>query len=398
MTSYWQETMEQAVTVRRQLHADPEPSWEETRTAEKIRQILTAMDIAWRPCADTGTVAWLNRSGTKAPHIALRGDIDALSIHEQSGKDWCSRQTGYMHACGHDGHTATLLATARWLKHHEQRLPGPVTLLFQPAEEGGHGAKRMIEESALEGVDEIYGWHNWPALPFGKLVCPDELVMCGNGTFVITLTGVGGHASQPELCRDPVLAAAAVVMALQQIVARRLAPQQAVVVSVTSIEAPSQPTVIPQRAVLLGSIRVPNRTSRDRANQLIREISRQTAQSYGVDCEVEILPRYDATINHPTQAARVRNLWQEEFGTDGLDRQIPLPIMASEDFHYYLQEIPGAFALIGSDDGQDHAYPCHSPHYDFNDRLIPYVTRLFARLVGAPVPPSTKGDQYEHIR
>lgn len=398
MSSYWQDTMHRAQTLRRQLHAEPELSWQETATAERIRRTLTALNIPWRACADTGTIAWLNRNGDKSPRIALRADIDALPIDERSGKDWSSRHPGRMHACGHDGHTATLLATARWLKHCEARLPGPVALLFQPAEEGGHGAKRMIEDGALDGIDEIYGWHNWPAIPFGRLVCPDDLVMCGNGTFVITLNGVGGHASQPELCRDPVLAASAVVMALQQVIARRLAPQQAAVVSITSFEAPSQPTVIPQRAVLAGSIRVPDPATRDRVNDLIREISRQTARSYGVDCEVDILPRYDATINHPKQAGRVRELWQGEFGSDALDRRTPMPIMASEDFHYYLQAIPGAFALIGSDDGQDHAFPCHNPHYDFNDRLIPYVTRLFARLVGAPVPANIKGDQHEYIR
>lgn len=398
MTSYWQETMQQARTMRRQLHAYPELSWHENETAKRIRTALTALDIAWSPCADTGTIARLNPSSAQTPHIALRGDIDALPISEQTNKDWASRNANCMHACGHDGHTATLFATARWLKHCEQQLPGPVTLLFQPAEEGGHGARRMIEEGALDGVDEIYGWHNWPAIPFGKLVCPDKLVMCGNGTFIITLTGVGGHASQPELCRDPVLAAGAVVMALQQIVSRRLAPQQAGVVSVTSIEAPSQPTVIPQKAILGGSIRVPDPATRERVNQLINDISRQTAQSYGVDCDVEILPRYDATINHPKQAAHVRSLWQQEFGDTALDQETLLPIMASEDFHYYLQCIPGAYALIGSDDGQHSSAPCHNPHYDFNDRLIPYVTHLFARLVGAPLPAENQGDQHEHIR
>jgi amidohydrolase len=130
-----------------------------------------------------------------------------------------------MHACGHDGHAATLFAAAAWLKNHEDRLPGPVSLLFQPAEEGGHGAKRMIEDGALEGVDAIFGWHNWPAIPYGKAVCPDGAVMAGNGTFEIEVKGQGGHSSQPEACRDPVLAGSAIVVALQQLVSRRLSPQ-----------------------------------------------------------------------------------------------------------------------------------------------------------------------------
>ena len=400
MSDYWQESMTSAQALRHELHQHPELSWRETRTAKRVREWLTALDIPWQSCADTGTLARLNPRGQSSPgssgpgdksgpHIALRGDMDALPITEQTGLDWSSTNSGCMHACGHDGHTATLLATARWLKHCEDRLPGPVTLLFQPAEEGGHGARKMIEEGALDGVDEIYGWHNWPAMEFGRVACPDSIVMCGNGTFSLTITGSGGHASQPELCRDPVLAASAITLALQQIVSRRLPPQRAAVVSVTSIVAPSLATVIPEKAVIGGSIRVPDRETRDLVNRLITEVSQQTASSYGVDCKVEISPRYDATINHPPQAEKVRQCWQKQRGQpaeQALDSQLPLPVMASEDFSYYLQQIPGAFTLIGADDGKGHGVPIHSSHYDFNDRLIPEVTGLFARLVGAPLP------------
>lgn len=286
-----------------------------------------------------------------------------------------------MHACGHDGHTATLIAAAIWLKQYEAMLPGPVTCVFQPAEEGGHGAREMIKDGALRGVDCIYGWHNWPAIGFGKLVCPDGIVMCGNGTFDILLRGQGGHASQPELCRDPVLAAGALVQSLQQIVSRRLPPQQAAVLSVTSIEAPSGATVIPETAKLGGSIRVSDRAARDRVNRLIEQVAEQTAAAYGVSAEVTITPRYDATINHPAPAQKVRSLWCSDAG-QSLDETVAVPIMASEDFSYYLKEIPGAFALIGADDGDGHDYACHSSHYDFNDRLIEPVVKLFSRLAG----------------
>ncbi|MEX0615273.1 MAG: N(2)-acetyl-L-2,4-diaminobutanoate deacetylase DoeB2 [Methylophaga sp.] len=385
MSDLWQETITNAEVLRRDLHAHPELGWQEYRTADRIRDMLSTLQIPWRACAGTGTLAWLNASG-KGPHIALRGDIDALPITENTDINWTSLHAGCMHACGHDGHTATLLATARWLKLHENVLPGPVTLIFQPAEEGGHGAREMIADGALEGIDAIYGWHNWPAIPFGKLVCPDDIVMCGNGTFELIVEGLGGHASQPELCRDPVLAASAITLNLQQIISRRLPPQQAAVISVTSIEAPSAPTVIPQQAKIGGSIRVPDIATRETLNRLITEISQQTAASYGVQCEVNIYPRYEATINHAQPALLVRQQWQALFGFDALHTDIRLPIMASEDFSYYLQEIPGAFALIGSDDGPAHQAPCHSPHYDFNDRLIPLVTAMFARLSGAPVP------------
>ncbi|WP_373089085.1 N(2)-acetyl-L-2,4-diaminobutanoate deacetylase DoeB2 [Zhongshania sp.] len=391
MSKYWLNTIAAAQTLRRDLHAHPEPSWQEVRTAETVQNTLSQLGIAWRKCAGTGTIATLQANSKMATshskHIALRGDIDALPIIEQTGRDWSSTQSGCMHACGHDGHTATLLATARWLKHNEQSLTGPVTLLFQPAEEGGHGAREMINEGALDGIDEIYGWHNWPAIPFGKLVCPDDIVMCGNGTFTITVTGKGGHASQPELCRDPVLAASAITLALQQVVSRRLPPQQAAVVSVTSFMADSGATIIPQQAILSGSIRMPDQASRDQINALITEISQHTAHSYGVACKVEITPRYNATINHPAHAQHVRQLWQESNGSDSLHLNIRTPIMASEDFSYYLREIPGAFALIGADDGDEHhQVPCHSPHYDFNDRLIPLVTNLFSRLCGVTTP------------
>ena len=390
MSDVWQQTINSAQTLRQELHANPELAWQETRTAARIRQLLTTLDIPWRACADTGTVATLTPGATKArsdsTHIALRGDIDALPIVEQTDKQWSSCTPGLMHACGHDGHTATLYATARWLKHHQHLLSAPVTLIFQPAEEGGHGAKKMIADGALEGVDEIYGWHNWPAIPFGHIVCPDGLVMCGNSTFRLTVNGRGGHASQPELCRDPVLAASAITLALQQIISRRLAPQQAAVVSVTSIDAPSGDTIIPSKAVIGGSIRMPDSQTKNQILELIKDISQQTAKAYGVECDVDITPRYNATINHPQQAQRVRNLWAEEYGAIAIAQHLPMPVMASEDFSYYLQEIPGAFALVGADDGADHQAPCHSPHYDFNDRLTALVTRLYSRLAGIPAP------------
>jgi hippurate hydrolase len=203
MSNYWLSTIAAVQTLRRDLHAHPEPSWHEVRTAEMVRSTLSQLGITWRQCARTGTIATLHGSSTlpksKAKYIALRGDIDGLPIIEQTGRDWSSTQSGCMHACGHDGHTATLLASARLLKHNDQSLTGPVTLLFQPAKVGGHGAREMINEGALDGIDEIYGWHNWK----------------------------GGHASQPELRHDPLLAASVIALALQQMISSRLAPHQA---------------------------------------------------------------------------------------------------------------------------------------------------------------------------
>lgn len=385
MASAWSQITDAAVHIRHALHRRPELTWHEVETAATIRDELTRAGIAWRACAKTGTVATLAK---QAPgrHIALRGDIDALPISETSGVEWASQVDGCMHACGHDGHTATLLAAGWWLKQHEADLPGPVSLLFQPAEEGGHGAQRMIEDGALQGVDAIYGWHNWPAMRHGSAVCPDGPVMAANATFSIDVRGKGGHASQPDQCRDPVLAAAAITMALQQIVSRRLPPQQASVVSVTSIEAPSFETIVPEQARLAGSIRISDSNLREEIWTLIAETAKATAKAYGVSCDVETRPRYDATVNHPAEAAAYREALSAELGPGWQSSETLVPIMASEDFSYYLNTIPGAFALIGANDGPDHAHACHSPHYDFNDALIPVVVRVFARLAGAPVP------------
>ncbi|MCA1796806.1 MAG: N(2)-acetyl-L-2,4-diaminobutanoate deacetylase DoeB2 [Geobacteraceae bacterium] len=385
MTRNWQQVIDSAIRLRHQLHQKPELTWQEFGTAEAIREQLEGLQIPWRSCADTGTLAWLNPESS-GRHIGLRADMDALPINEETDCDYVSQYAGRMHACGHDGHTAALIATADWLKQHEHALKGPVTLIFQPAEEGGHGAKKMIEDGALEGVDEIYAWHNWPAIKFGKIACPDDVVMSGNGSFEIEVNGRGGHASQPELCADPVLAASAINISLQQIVSRRMSPQKPVVLSVTSIEAPSGVTVIPATALMSGSIRVPDSSSREQLNQLITSVSQNIAQAYGVTCEVRIFPRYEATRNHPGCASRLRTAWQQDQGEHSLDKQFMLPAMASEDFSYYLQQIPGAFALIGSDDGiERHQYPCHSAYYDFNDGLIEKVVKLYSRLVGVDI-------------
>lgn len=388
----WSSLIDAGVAFRRNLHQRPELPWQEENTAAAIRASLDALSIPWRACAGTGTVAKIAPHAV-GRHIGLRADIDALPIKEASSHAWVSKSDGCMHACGHDGHSAALMSTAAWLKLHEDQLPGPVTLLFQPAEEGGHGAKKMIEDGALDGLDAIFGWHNWPAIPFGKAVCPDGAVMAGNGTFQIHLQGAGGHASQPENTRDPVLAAAAVTMALQQIIARRITPQNAAVVSVTSINAPSGETVIPDTANIAGSIRIADPADRARIDAMIEEIAIAQAAAYGVKATVKLFPRYDATINHAPEAALMRGAIEADLGDRWHFNEIPLPIMASEDFSYYLKELPGAFALIGADDGHGHHEPCHSPRYDFNDRLLPIVTRIYARLAGAPLPPRSTAQE-----
>lgn len=380
MWTAWDELMQSATAFRHALHQHPELPWQEQETARSIRRELDRAGIRWRACAGTGTVATL-AADAQGRHVALRSDIDALPITEALDVPWASEVDGCMHACGHDGHAAALLATGLWLRRYESVLPGPVSLLFQPAEEGGHGAREMVAEGALDGVDVIFGWHNWPAIPLGQAVCPDGVVMAGNGTFHIQLTGRGGHASQPELCRDPVLAAAAVTVALQQIVSRRFAPQSSAVVSLTSIDARSNPTVIPDAVSLEGSIRIADMSHRDAINRSITEIVTSTAAAYGVGAQVEHRSRYNPTLNHPVPAAEMRDAIRGVLGA-GWQAKTAVPIMASEDFSYYLEQIPGAFALIGGGEPGADNEPCHSPRYRFNDGLLPEVTRIYARLAG----------------
>lgn len=385
MTQTWPGLIDEAIELRHDLHRRPELTWAEHETAATMRQHLDAAGIAWRTCADTGTVATL---GADRPgrHVALRADMDAMPVQEATGAAYVSAEPGVMHACGHDGHMATLMGAARWLQQNAADLAGPVTLLFQPAEEGGHGAKRMIADGALDGVDVVFGWHNWPAIPFGQAVCPDGPVMSANGTFEIVVTGEGGHASQPETTRDPVLAAAAITVALQQVVARRLAPQRAAVVAVTSIDARSAATVTPDRAVLSGSVRVADTAARDEIFQLISEVAATTAAAHSVEAVTTPTARYGATVNHAAAAAEMRTALAGVLGSDWHDASALVPVMASEDFSYYLDEIPGAFALVGADDGNGHDHSCHSSQFDFNDRLIDPMMRVFARLAGSTSP------------
>lgn len=381
----WDKIIAKGVSSRHELHRIPEPCWQENKTFTYLVQSLEKNNIAWRPCSKTGLLACFAQqaSGT---HIALRADMDGLLMDEANDLDYKSTENGCMHACGHDGHMAVLLATAQWLKIHEKKLPGPVTLLFQPAEEGGHGAREMIADGALDNVDKIFGWHNWPAIAYGKAVCRPGVVMAANASFSIIVRGRGGHASQPDLCDDPVLAAAAITLGLQRIVSRKVPPQQASVLSVTSIDAKSGETVIPDRAVLQGSVRMASTMGLERIGQLIKETASAIALGYGVEATVDFNQRYPAVVNSEKEAAELGSCLKQVLGEQYSCHETAVPLMASEDFSYYLEKIPGAFALVGAGDGGRFSIPCHNTKYNFNDRLIEPVVRTMSLLVGAPLP------------
>lgn len=380
--SAFAEIVRKATEFRHELHQHPEKTWEEGRTAVRVREELGHLGLSPRECAGTGT--FVDVGPQFGDRIALRADLDALPITELTGRPYASRAEGVMHACGHDGHTASLLATAAWLKRHEDQLKRPVRLLFQPAEEGGHGAKKMIEEGCLEGVIEIFGYHNLPSLPWGTFAAPAGAVMVSNGSFRARVVGSGGHASTPEACRDPLLAAAQFVTLAQQIVSRNVAPQRAAVVTVSMFHCGTARNVIADEAILEGTIRAAETELRDRLAERLEEVLVGVCAAANVQADFSFQPTYQATVNHPEQAAKIREALCAHLGEDA-ERLDAIPFMGGEDFSYYLQEIPGAYVLVGTGEAGG-SPPLHSPRFDFDDRLIPLMVRVWSQLVGAPAP------------
>ena len=371
-----------AVAFRRRLHRRPELLFAVEETAAAVRGELDRLGISWRACAGTGTVGEL-ATGAKGRRVALRADLDALPLQECTGLPWASEKPGLMHACGHDGHTASLVAAAAWLKRHEAALPGPVRLLFQPAEEGGHGARHMVDDGALDGVEVVFGYHNWPHLPFGRAACPPGPVMAANGEWTATITGRGGHAAAPHQCIDPILAGAYFVTQVQQLVSRQVAPQEAAVVTVTCFHGGTADNIIPDAVELVGTVRAGTSARRDQLAAKVGEVLAAACLPSGASAAYEFRPCYPATVNHASAAGEARVALAAELG-EGWEWTDGIPLMAAEDFGYYLTQKPGAYILLGAGRPGEAIEGCHSPRFDFNDALIPVVARLWARLAGLP--------------
>lgn len=369
------------MSLRRTFHQEPELTWQEYDTATRIRAELDRLMLPWRACAKTGTIVDLGP--VTGSRLALRADIDALPLTEQTGLPWASQREGCMHACGHDGHTATLLAAASWLATHRDQISRPIRLLFQPAEEGGHGAKAMIEDGALEGVDVVFGYHNLPTMPLGKVAAPAGTVMVSNAGFEITITGKGGHASMPESCKDPVLAAAQFTVAVQQIVSRNVAPQVPAVVTVASIHGGTASNIIPESVELTGTIRAGTTAIRDAIACDVEALLAGCCQMSGVSGSWRLIPHYPATVNHAGPAQHLRGALAREFGDD-CETNVGVPLMGAEDFSYYLEACPGAYALIGTG-APEGSPPLHSPHFDYNDAILSRMARVWADLCGVTV-------------
>ncbi|MDZ7857610.1 M20 aminoacylase family protein [Sphaerotilus sp.] len=377
------------VAIRRDLHAHPELCFEEVRTADLIAQTLAGWDITvHRGLGKTGVVGIVQgTAGESSRALGLRADMDALPMTEHNQFPHASRHPGKMHACGHDGHVAMLLAAAQQLVQQRDTFAGTVYLVFQPAEEGGGGAREMIDDGLFTRfpMDAIFGMHNWPGMAAGDFAICDGPTMASSNEFKITLTGKGSHAALPHNGIDPVPVACQMVQAFQTIVTRNKKPTDAAVISVTMIHAGEATNVVPDHCEIQGTVRTFTLDVLDLIEQRMQAIAQHTAAAFGATVEFEFVRNYPPTINHSAEAAFVRETMRAVVG-DARTHAFE-PTMGAEDFSFFLQVKPGAYFVIGNGDGDHRAHghglgPCnlHNPNYDFNDGLIPQGAALWVAL------------------
>ncbi len=387
-----QAELEHARSLRHELHRIPELGFKEERTSRVVQRELASASVQFTPglAGGTGVLGYIpaTRDADRAPTIALRADMDALPIEEKTGRPYASQTPGLMHACGHDGHTTMLLGAARVISRLPER-PNNVLLVFQPAEEGGAGGRRMCEEGVLAGrvlgkpADAIYGLHGWPTLPLGQVSTRTGPLLAATDEFDVVIRGSGGHAAYPHLCIDPIVVAAHIVTALQTIASRRTDPLDAIVVTVGVIQAGTASNIIPDTATIRGTVRTLTEPTRAAAERDIKRLMEQTAAAHGAKAEIDWQVGYPATVNHPEPTDRFRRL---AAGALGKDRFIeaPVPSMGGEDFSFYGKQVPACFFLLGlCPSGQ--TYPrLHTPEFDFNDDALASGIEMMCTLAAAP--------------
>ncbi len=361
------------ISLRRDIHRHPELAFEEHRTAALVADKLEAWGYAVeRGIGGTGVVGTLVR-GIGRKRLGIRADMDALPIDESTGLEYASRNAGVMHACGHDGHTAMLLAAARHLAE-QGRFDGTLHLIFQPAEEGGGGALRMMNDGLFERFpcDAVFAMHNMPGIEQGRLVLREGAAMASSDYATIALHGFGGHGAMPHRATDPIVAAASIVMALQTIVSRNIDPLHAAVVTVGALHAGKANNVIPASAVLELSVRALDREVRTTVERRIKALVAAQAESFGVKAQIDWKPGYAVLVNTPAETAFAREVAVELVGAEQVTLQGP-PLTGSEDFAFMLERVPGSYVLIGNGTGQNKGEGgcmVHNPGYDFNDHNI----------------------------
>ena len=375
--------------MRRDIHAHPELAFNEQRTSNLVADRLTGWGIeVHRGLAKTGVVAVIpGKKKASGRGIGLRADMDCLPMHERNTFEHKSQNEGRMHACGHDGHTTMLLGAARYLAE-TRNFDGTAYLIFQPAEEGGGGGQVMVQEGLFERfpANEIYGLHNWPGLPPGKMAVRAGPVMAATDEVQITVHGRGGHGAMPHMAVDPVVVSAHVITALQSIASRNVSPLESVVVSICSM-ATSQVgvfNVIPDHVKLVGTVRSFQPEIRSLAEQRLREIATKTAEAFGAVAEVTYARGYPATVNSAREAQFAAQVGKQLFGAENVITEHE-PTMGGEDFSYMLQARPGAYVFLGQGGAQGGCL-LHNPNYDFNDEVIPLGAGYLAALVEEALP------------
>jgi hippurate hydrolase len=374
--------------IRRDIHAHPELRFEEIRTAELVAEALTNWGIPIvRGLGKTGVVGRIDGDLGPGKMIGLRADMDALPLQEHNAFAHASQHPGKMHACGHDGHTAILLGAAHYFSSH-RNFAGSIIFIFQPAEEGGGGAREMIKDGLFKQFpcDAVFGLHNWPGLAEGHFGVTPGPMMASSNEFTITIRGKGGHAALPHNSADPVLAGAHVVTALQSIITRNKRPVDAAVLSVTQFHAGETSNVIPDSALIGGTVRTFTNEVLDLIERRLNEVAEHVAEGFDCQADVVFTRNYPPTINHEQETQFAIGIMQDLVGTDNVNVRID-PTMGAEDFAFMLQEKPGCYVFLGNGDGDHRSTghgmgPCHlhNPSYDFNDALIPVGVNYWVAL------------------
>ena len=365
------------VKIRRELHEHPELMYEEFRTSELIRRELDKLDIQYKhPIAETGVLASIGNGN--GPCVALRADMDALPIHEETDVPFKSKIDGKMHACGHDCHVSMLLGAAKLLKNKESEINGTIKLLFQPAEEGGAGGKLMREEGALENpeVERIFGLHVWPQMPSGQIGSREGTFLAATSSLSLTVKGVGGHAAVPQLAKDPVLTSARIITNLQSIISRELDPLKSGVVSITVINGGNASNVIPSEVKVKGTLRSLTMDGLKELQKRVKEISEGIAQTHGCEAIVEYVGNdYPPTVNDSEMWKFAKNVGIELLGDDNVSDLDA--VMGGEDFAYYTEKVKGCFVVLGMNNPDiDATYSVHHPMFKADEDALHIGTAL----------------------
>jgi len=367
--------------LRRHLHTHPEIRFEERWTSDRIAQFLTDAGVPHRRGFAKGTGIVATVEGKPGKTVALRADIDALEIEEETGLEYKSQILNRMHACGHDGHTAILCGVAKALAMHRDTLTGSVRLIFQPAEEIAGGGQLMVDEGAVDGADAVFGLHGWPQLPLGQFGLKDGPMMASASDFKIVIQGKGCHGADPASGVDPVLIGAHITTALQSIISRETNPWDAAVITVAKFHAGSATNIVPDTATLEGTYRSLAPTLHRTLRDGIARVAEQIALTFRATATVEFSKMtYPPVINDAAMTQHVRNVVTEAFGP-GAVYNVPQPCMAAEDFSFYLDKVPGSFIWLGLNPDPATVYPAlHNPRFNFNDDALPLAIQLLSEV------------------